>query len=436
MTPGEYSSSKSAADEGQRLSTAGLRGGGGGGGGGREPALSFPHGADVYASGQQMPSTPPTIIDLAKQLDISATTVWRALNDSPRVSDKTRKRVLAAAKRMNYRPSLVAQTLLRGRTQTLGVVVPMIGNPVYAALVRAVEQVAFHHKYNIVLCDTDFQPSREREYLDLLARRRVEGVAIVPFAARGAEATGENVGAAYEQLVSLARQGTAVVAMQQEVPGQASFDAIVPDNRTAARDMTAHLIRLGHRRIGFLHGGMPDWHLPMRKRFDGYRLALDEAGIAFDESLVLQAGTFASVLTDDSNGDFHATKVSEYLTSASRPTAVFAPVDMLAIRVMEVARDRLKMRVPEDVAIAGFDDILAAAHTSPPLTTVRQPTARIGQRAAELLFERMRRPAGKATDEAPAPTSAPPQPVHERVACELIIRRSCGSSLGGSNTAN
>jgi LacI family transcriptional regulator len=96
---------------------------------------------------------------------------------------------------------------------------------------------------------------------------------------------------------------------------------------------------------------------------------------------------------------------------------------------MEVARDRLKLRVPEDVAIAGFDDILAAAHTSPPLTTVRHPTARIGQRAAELLFEHIRARGRKPGDE--TVTSAPPvpsRPVHERVACELVIRRSCGSS--------
>lgn len=394
-------------------------------------AGSAPRGVFRMLSGMaEAPQRAATITDVASALDISPTTVWRALNDSPRVSERTRQRVRTAAERMNYRPSLVAQTLLRGRTQTLGVVVPMIGNPVYAALVRAVEQVAFQHKYNIVLCDTDFQPGREREYLDLLARRRVEGIAIIPFAARGTSGSnGEGVEAGYEQLVTLAREGTAVVAMQQEVPGQASFDSVVPDNCAAARDMTAHLIRLGHRRIGFLHGGMPDWHLPMRQRFDGYRQALDETGIAFDESLVLQAGTFASVLTDDANGDFHADTVAAYLSSPARPTAVFAPVDMLAIRVMEVARDRLKLRVPEDVAIAGFDDILAAAHTSPPLTTVRQPTARIGQRAAELLFERMHARAGKSGggDDEPVAPASPVPPVHERVGCELVIRRSCGS---------
>ena len=105
----------------------------------------------------------------------------------------------------------------------------MIGNPVYAALVRAVEQVAFQHKYNIVLCELIFSLARTPEYLDLLSRRRVEGIAIIPFAARG---DGDRLTrAGYEQLVSLARQGTAVVAMQQEVPGHASFDAVVPDNR-------------------------------------------------------------------------------------------------------------------------------------------------------------------------------------------------------------
>jgi DNA-binding LacI/PurR family transcriptional regulator len=389
------------------------------------------------------PEAPPTIIDLAKRLDISATTVWRALNDSPRVSPKTRKRVLAAAKRMNYRPSLVAQTLLRGRTQTLGVVLPMIGNPVYAALVRAVEQVAFQHKYNIILCDTDFQPNREREYLDLLSRRRVEGIAIIPFAARGMDSSDDSPderGAAelgaqggYEQLVSLARQGTAVVAMQQDVPGY-PFDSVVPDNRAAARAIVTHLVGLGHRRIGFLHGGMFEWHLPIRERFEGYRLALADAGLPFDESLVLQAGAFESILTDGACAPFHAEQVAAYLTRGGRPTAVFAPVDMLAIRVMELARDELGIRVPDELAIAGFDDILAAAHTSPPLTTVRHPTEQVGRRAAELLFERMR---VTHSGDGAAITTAAAEPVHEHVPCELIIRRSCGSNAtrrGGRGT--
>ncbi len=382
-----------------------------------------------------MTSAPPTIIDLAKLLRISATTVWRALNNSPRVSAKTRKRVLQAAARMNYRPSLVAQTLLRGKSQTLGVVVPMIGNPVYASLVRAVEQVAFQRNYNIILCDTDFKLDREREYVDLLSRRRVEGIAIIPFAARtvpSSPASSKSKGDeddGYAHLTRLPRQGILVVAMQQDVPGQV-LDSIVPDNRAAARDMTAHLIGLGHRRIGFLHGGMASWHLSIRERFEGYRQALDDAGIPQDDSLVLQAGSFESVLTD-SSGDFHTEEVAAYLTRPNRPTALFVPVDMLAIRVMEVARDTLKLRVPEDLAIAGFDDILAAAHTSPSLTTVRHPTGQIGRRTAELLFEQLS--AERVGVPKGAAVAVPRQGVHERIACELIIRRSCGAPASARN---
>lgn len=355
---------------------------------------------------------PPTIQDLAKRLNISTTTVWRALNNSTRVGSKTRQRVLEAARSMNYRPSLVAQTLLRGKSQTLGVVVPMIDNPVYASLVRAVEQVAFQHQYNIILCDTDFQPERERDYLDLLVRRRVEGIAIIPFAARSGTEEAD-----YAHLINLPRQGVAVVAMQQDVPGGA-VDAILPDNREAARAMTRHLLALGHRRIGFLHGGMPDWNVSMRERYAGYVSALAEAGIEPDPSLVLQAGTFESVLVDG-QVPVHAQRIAAFLERPDRPTALFVPVDMLAIKVMEVARDKLGLRVPEDVAIAGFDDILAAAHTSPPLTTVRHPTLEVGRRAAELLFQR------GGGGGAPGVVV---EPVHERVGCELIIRRSCGAA--------
>jgi DNA-binding LacI/PurR family transcriptional regulator len=368
----------------------------------------------------RMADAPPTIQDLAATLNISSTTVWRALNNSPRVSSKTRQRVLRAAKKLNYRPSLVAQTLLRGRTQTLGVVVPMIGNPVYASLVRAVEQVAFQHKYNIILCDTDFQLDREREYVDLLARRRVEGVAIVPFAARSGSHD-------YEHLTRLPQQGVAVVAMQQDVPGGV-VDAILPDNRAAARNMTRHLLALGHRRIGFLHGGMPAWNVPMRERFDGYTDALREAEVAPDDSLILQAGTFESVLTDG-QGEIHADEISAYLTRAERPTALFVPVDMLAIKVMEVARDGLGMRIPEDVAIAGFDDILAAAHTSPPLTTVRHPTLEVGRRAAGLLFEITGAARAANGSDAAKTATRVRERTHQRIPCDLVIRRSCG---GGS----
>src|SRR5688572_3086284 len=129
-----------------------------------------------------MNGSSPTIHDLAKKLNVSSTTVWRALNNSPEVSTATRQRIKLAAEKYKYQPSLVAQTLSSGRTQTLGVIVPVVDNPVYATLVRAVEQVAFERGYNIILCDSDYRPQRERDYVQLLVRRRIEGLVVIPFA--------------------------------------------------------------------------------------------------------------------------------------------------------------------------------------------------------------------------------------------------------------
>lgn len=341
-----------------------------------------------------------TIHDVARRLKVSATTVWRALHDQPRVSRQTKERVLRMVERLGFRPSLLAQNLSRGRTQTLGVVVPMIGNPVYATLVRAVEQAAFERDYNIILCDTDYQVERERKYLDLLSRRKVEGVLIIPFAKRAATEV--------DHILALRQEGVAVVAMQQPLAGVCQ---VAPDNVGAGRAMTEHLIKLGHQRIALVHGGLDPWHASMSERFEGYRLALQQAGIPFDPALVVQAGSFEAVLADGSSA-FDPGPVVALLQRPDRPTAIFAPVDVLAIRVMSVIRS-LGLRIPEDVAVAGFDDILMAAYLDPPLTTVRHPAAQVGRRAAELLFAQL--------EDVDAP------PTIERVPCELVIRSSCGS---------
>jgi LacI family transcriptional regulator len=352
------------------------------------------------------PETTTTIHDLARHLNVSSTTVWRALNNNPRISPATKERVLSAAREFNYRPSLVAQTLSRGKTQTLGVVVPMIGNPVYANIIRGVEQVAFDHEYSIILCDTDFRVDRERDYSDLLVRRRIEGVVIIPFAKRDA---GD-----FEHLVELEREGVRVVAIQNDIP-EARLNRVVPDQRGAARQLVEHLISLNHKRIGFFHGSLPDWSAPMRERHEGYRAALEAAGIQYDEKRVVQVGEYEALLTDDP-ASFHADRVRAELTRSDRPTALFVASDVLAIKVMEVARD-MGLRMPEDLSVVGFDDIFMSAYAVPPLTTVRQPAAQIGKRAAELLLERIDRKAAEDDDD-------DDKPVHERVPCELVIRKS------------
>ena len=347
-----------------------------------------------------------TIHDIARQLDISATTVWRAINDRPRVSPSTRNRVIAEVQRLGYRPSLVAQNLSWGRTQTLGVVVPTISNPVYASLVRSAEQAAFDQDYNIVLCDTDFNLDREQQYLDLLIRRRVEGVLLVPFAKESASTDDVH-------LRRLTEVGITVVCMQQRLSGS-HVEQVVPDNVGAARDMTRHLIRLGHRRIAFLHGGLDPWLVPMVERLEGYRAALQEAHLPESPDLIVPIGSFESMLAGR-EGDFYPERIASVMLRRDRPTAVFAPVDVLAIKAMGVMRN-LGLRVPEDVAVVGFDDIQMTDYTEPPLTTVRHPAEEVGRRAAKLLFDRL---AGDDSDHGPA---------IQRVPCELVIRSSCGAA--------
>ncbi|MEO6436114.1 MAG: LacI family DNA-binding transcriptional regulator [Tepidisphaeraceae bacterium] len=347
---------------------------------------------------------PPTIHDLARRLKVSSTTVWRALNGSPRVSQTTRKRVQAMARKLNYRPSLIAQTLSTGKTQTLGVIVPMIGNPVHAALVRGVEQVAFEHEYNIILCDTDFRADRERTYLDLLSRRRVEGVAVVHYI--------REESAPLDALIDLQKQGLAVVAMQVDAPDERVM-SVVPDNAAAARAMTEHLIDLGHRRIAFLHGGIDAWNTPARQRLAGYRKALAARKIAYSKDLVVQAGAFEAALTDDT-ASFWPERVTAFIRNTGTPLAIFAPIDVLAIKIMRVIQS-MNLRVPEDIAVAGFDDILMSGYTTPRLTTVRQPSVAIGRCAAMRLFEHL---AGNANS----------APLCVRVPCELVIRSSCGET--------
>ena len=360
-----------------------------------------------------MPSTSePTIHDVARRLNVSATTVWRAINDRPRVSTKTRARVKAEVKRMGYRPSLVAQTLSWGRTQTIGVVVPTIGNSVHAALVRAAEQAAFGRDYSIVLCDTDFNIDREHQHLDLLIRRRVDGVLLVPFAK--AEAS------SHSHLELLKQAGVTVVCMQQRLP-DATVSQVVPDNCGAAAAMTRHLIALGHQRIAFLHAGLPPWYVSMNDRLAGYRAALEEADLPVDPGLVVEVGSFESLLSDD-EGTFYADRVTALLQQPDRPTAVFAPVDVLAIKTMAAIR-RLGLRIPEDVAVVGFDNRQMSGFTDPPLTTVRHPAAEVGRRAANLLFEQISQISAQTSQN----ESNHQAPIFEQVPCELVIRKSCGA---------
>ena len=347
-------------------------------------------------------SKSPTIHDLAADLNISATTVWRALNNRNRVSEKTRERVRARAKAINYEPSLVAQNLSHGRTSTLGVIVPMIGHPIFSSLIEVIEQIAFERGYSVIVGDARLDVQREAEYAHMLSRRRVEGAIVVPFSQHAADRD--------EHLIELQKKGVAVVILEQSLPA-ARFDTVVADNFGAAYQMTRHLIQLGHQRIAFAYHPTYDRDPVGNERLAGFNHAITEAGLKDKARLLLNAAEFeeGNVLS------YRRETVVACLSGPDRPTAIFAGMDILAIQIMQTVHE-LGLGIPRDVAVAGFDNIEFSAFTVPALTTVKQPTEEMGRRAAELLFAQIEAKPGTQLE-----------PACVRLPCELIIRQSCGA---------
>ena len=347
---------------------------------------------------------PPTIHDLAADLNISATTVWRALHNHGRVSSATQKRVLARAAAVKYAPSLVARNLSRGRTQTVGIIVPMIDHPVFAALIEKIEEAAFHRGYNVIVCDARLDIARETEYVRMLLQRRVEGVILVPFAKRseGWDAP----------LAELQRRQIAIILLEQDLP-TTRFSKVVADNFGAAYAMTKHLIDLGHKRLAFAFHPVHEWDPVGKERLAGFDRAVMEAGLRKQAKRLLDAAAYSGAQV----WRYQPQPIVNCFRQDNRPTALFCGMDMLAIEAMETLRE-MELRIPQDVAVVGFDNIAFSRFTQPPLTTVQQPVSDMGSRAAEILFDRIEGRVGPRT-----------KPIRALLPCALVIRQSCGAAL-------
>jgi LacI family transcriptional regulator len=350
----------------------------------------------------KMPSGPGhvTIHDVAARLGVSATTVWNAVNNRGRISLQNRKKIMDVVNQLGYRPSMVAQTLSGLKTRLIGVMVPMIGGNPFTPMVHAVEKSAAEQDYNIILCDTESRIDREEKYLDQLIRRRIEGLVIAPCVREGLKK--------YDHLARLESLGIAVVVIEQDIPDP-RLTRIVPDNRGDARRMAEHLLELGHRRIGFFQAEWPKGNIAALERLEGYKQAIQAAGLKFDSVLVADVSGWS--MKEDAPVP---AGLKKYLKTPRRPTAIFANNDGIAFGTVAMLR-RMNIRVPEEMAVVGFDDSYLSGYLTPPLTTVHQPDSQVGTRAAQLLLERL---TGRQNGQI--------WPLHERVSGELIIRESCG----------
>ena len=301
------------------------------------------------------------IHDVAKLASVSIATVSRVLNDSDhKVSAKTAEKVRRAVEELDYRPNALARALQINRSMTVGVIIPDIANHYYAEIVRGIQDEADKKGYNIILQNTDRSQKRITRSINLLREKAVDGIIF-----SGGIISG------YEPLSVLQEFRERVVVIGRH---DVNFPAVMVDNISGASQAVQHLIDQGHTRIGFI--GWADSSTTAADRLSGYKSALAQNRCRFDKNLVREG-----MLTPQS-GYGEAKKL---LSGDQVPTAVFAANDQMAYGVIHAAME-FGLRVPEDLAVVGFDDIPLSSFFVPPLTTVRIPMFLLGTSSMRVLM--------------------------------------------------
>ena len=307
-----------------------------------------------------MTTSRPTIRDVARQAGVSHQTVSRVINESADVLPETRALVEEAIKELGYRPSAIARSMARGQTHTLACISPNLTDYTFASVIEGAETEARQHGY-FILSSSAADPDSFRELVDeLVGHRRVDGLIVInPYSDSRFEHLPENF---------------PVVFVGARAHDEAISSVCLNDEQVAY-EATRHLISLGHTSIAMVTGPMEEDC--SQDRAEGYRRALAEAGIAFDESMIIE-------------GDWSATSGQDALLSfveqGRAPTAVFAQNDRMAMGVLRAARD-VGRKVPSQLAVIGVDDMPLSSYFDPPLTTMQQDMPRIGREATRILLD-------------------------------------------------
>ncbi|WP_273845888.1 LacI family DNA-binding transcriptional regulator [Rubrobacter calidifluminis] len=326
-----------------------------------------------------------TLRDVAQEAGVSIKTVSRVINGEREVNPETAARVSEVAAKLGYRPNELARSLKGRRTRTIGLMIADISNPFYAALARAVEEVARSRGYTMILCASSEDPEIEREYVEVLSGRRVDGLLFVPAPGDGSHLRREQ------------EAGLPMVAIDRPAEGIRT-DTVMVQNAAGTRKAVEHLISHGHRHIAFI-GDDKRLHTT-RKRLQGYLEATRATGLR--ECFRLGCSTTSAA----------EEAMLELLEAPDHPTAIFAGNNLISTGVLE-AIARAGLRIPYDIAFAGFDDFPLASALRPRLTLVRQPVDELGRKAAELLFDRLEGEKSSSPSRIILPT-------------RLIVRESCG----------
>jgi LacI family transcriptional regulator len=302
----------------------------------------------------------PNIMDVAKYAGVSVTTVSRVLNNSSHpVNPQTRARVLEAIEALNFVPSQLARALASEKTRLIGVIVGDGSDPYFANIVRGISDAAQKNGYLTIICNSERVPRIELTFLRLLRDYCADGIIF----AGGAFIDSEYKEELSELVTKLQESKVPVIALSSQY---LDMPQIKIDDVLAAREMTEYLIGLGHRRIGFITG--PSTLTTSQLRLEGYRQALELAAITFDRDLVVEG---------DFTYESGRRAASDLMNRQSPPTAIFGSNDREALGCL-FKLNEMGILVPEQVSVAGFDDIETTQYVHPPLTTVHVPMYEIG----------------------------------------------------------
>ena len=334
----------------------------------------------------------PTIKDVAEKAGVSIATVSKVINEIPgHYNPETKEKIVKAIESLNYQPNLAARSLRSNKTHIIGFTVPEL-QPFFAEILKGVQYVAKKKGYSIVLCDTDYDPRQETGYIDNLLRRRVDGVIFTSGMIQS------------QHILRLKEEGIPLVLIEKfiddpDIPG------VLIDNISAAREAVKYLIELGYRDIGFISA--PVAMVPFKDRFEGYKRALHENMIPYNSSYVHIKDNIGREGFKDGYQ-----LMERIIRQGNYPRAFFIVSDTLAIGAMKAIRDSGR-KVPDDIAIIGFDDIEMASFCEPPLTTMAQPKYEMGVRGMELLVKAM--------------SGVRLRKKEIKLEVELVVRESCGA---------
>ena len=311
--------------------------------------------------------------DIARIAGVSLGTVSNVLNDTARVREPLRKRVLDAVQAAGYQPSQLARGLRRDNTNVIGMIIPDITNPFFPAVVRGAEDVAFSNGFRLILCNTDNDHAKELVHLNELRTYLPAGLIVIP----------SNFSELTAQAESYRQANTGVVCIDR-LPKNWKGDTVTADNEAGAYDATRCLLQFQHTRLATITGPL---HLTnARERLNGFKRALKEAKLILDPEYV-QETTF------DKHGGYSKTLV--LLQLIPRPTAIFAGNDMIALGILLALREA-GLRCPQDVSVIGFDDLDLAEVTNPSLSSISQSGYQLGTTAARILLDRIQGDTGPA----------------------------------------